>query len=141
MSEDYGATWQSLKGNLPEVVVNDLVQDPVNPDLLYLGTDHGTYVSLDKGSKWHVLSAVPNVASYDLMVHPRENELIIATHGRSMYVADVKPLQHLAGESIALKAFTPADITHSEKWGEKTYPYLPVSEPMVEVRYFVSQPG
>lgn len=142
MSTDYGKNWKSLKSNLPEVVVNDLIQDPVNPDLLYLGTDHGAYTSFDKGNSWVMINQIPNVASYDLMVHPRENELIVGTHGRSIYIVDVKPLQQIGGKSdIAVKAFSPENIRHSEKWGEKQYPYLKAYEPEVNIRYYIGKPS
>lgn len=141
MSTDYGKNWKSLKSNLPEVVVNDLIQDPVNPDLLYLGTDHGTYTSFDKGNTWMMINQVPNVAAYDLMVHSRENELVVGTHGRSIYIIDVKPFQQVAGNTdVAVKIFEVENIRHSEKWGEKQYPYLKSFDPEVDIRYYVGKP-
>ncbi|MEM7109752.1 MAG: glycosyl hydrolase, partial [Bacteroidota bacterium] len=140
-SENYGKSWTSVKGNLPEMVVNDLIQDPVNPNLLYLSSDNGTYVSMDKGESWHLLPSIPNVAAYDLIVHPRDNELVVATHGRSIYVVDVKPLQAVAGKDVEIKAFSKASIRHSERWGEKRYGYLKPFEPKVGLDYFVSSPG
>ncbi|ELR69437.1 Glycosyl hydrolase, BNR repeat precursor [Fulvivirga imtechensis AK7] len=140
MSDNYGKTWRSLKGNLPEVVVNDLLQDPVNPDLLYVGTDHGTYVSFNKGTTWEILDQIPNVASYDLMVHPRDNELVVGTHGRSIYIVDVKPFQAIAGHvDVAVKVFEPGNIRHSERWGEKRYPYLKAFEPEIAIGYYIGQ--
>lgn len=137
VSNNYGENWQSLKSNLPDVVVNDLIQDPVNPDLLYLGTDHGTYISIDAGNKWELVTAIPNVPAYDLIVHPRDNELIVATHGKSMYVMDVKPLQNIAGQSgFGIKAFDLRSIKFSENWGEKRLPYLKLSEPRITLKYF-----
>ncbi|HAW82084.1 MAG TPA: hypothetical protein DCX27_21695, partial [Balneola sp.] len=60
--------------------------------ILYAGLDHGTYISFSDGKEWHYLNQLPNVASYDMVVHPRELELVIGTHGRSIWVMDVKPL-------------------------------------------------
>lgn len=138
-SEDYGQSWVQLKGNLPEEAVNVILQDPVNPDLLYLGTDLGAYLSWDAGTTWHILpKELPNVAVYDLLVHPRENELVLATHGRSMYVIDVKPLQALKEkEENAIVAFEVSSIRFNEKWGEKTFEYLKAPEPEVNLMYFV----
>lgn len=142
MSDDYGKTWKSLKSNLPEVVVNDLIQDPVNPDLLYLGTDHGTYISLNKGLSWDLLKSIPNVASYDLLVHPRDNELVVGTHGRSIYVADVKPLQAIAGNTnISVKLFDVDDVRHSNRWGENRYPYLKPFTPTMSFSYYSANVG
>lgn len=140
MSDNYGKTWKPLKGNLPEVVVNDLIQDPVNPELLYVGTDHGTYISFNKGTTWELLNEIPNVASYDLMVHPRENELVVGTHGRSIYIVDVKPFQAIAGNvDVAVKVFEPENIRHSERWGEKRYPYLKTFEPEAILKYYIGK--
>lgn len=138
-SEDYGQSWTQLKGNLPEEAVNVILQDPINPDLLYLGTDLGGYLSWNAGETWHLLSKeLPNVAVYDLLVHPREKELVLATHGRSMFVMDVKPLQALQGkEENAIVSFKVADIRFNENWGEKTFEYLKPSEPEIELFYFV----
>lgn len=142
MSDDYGKTWKSLKSNLPEVVVNDLNQDPVNPDLLYLGTDHGTYISLNKGLSWDLLKSIPNVASYDLLVHPRDNELVVGTHGRSIYIADVKPLQAIAGNtSISVKLFDVDDVRHSSRWGESRYLYLKPFTPAMSFSYYSASAG
>ena len=80
---DFGETWTSVKGNLPDDVVNIIVQDPVQPQILYVGLDHGSYVSFNDGQEWHLLNNIPNVASYDMVVHPRDLELVVATHGRS----------------------------------------------------------
>ncbi|MEJ2004882.1 MAG: glycosyl hydrolase, partial [Cyclobacteriaceae bacterium] len=137
-SEDSGRTWSALKGNLPDMVVNDLIQDPANPDLLYLGGDLGLYVSLDGGERWIYISRIPNVAVYDLIVHPRDNELVVATHGRSMFVMDVKLLQEIAGNSDELQMWGTERVRYSEQWGERRFEYLEPYEP--EIVYFVYSP-
>jgi photosystem II stability/assembly factor-like uncharacterized protein len=141
MSNDYGKTWTSVKGNLPETVANIIIQDPVNADLLYCGLDNGTYVSLNKGTSWHFFNALLNVASYDMMVHPRDNELIVGTHGRSIYVADVKPLQQLKEGGIAksILAYAPESIQHRSNWGEKNYAWDKANEPKASVLYYVGK--
>ncbi|WP_224997720.1 YCF48-related protein [Cesiribacter sp. SM1] len=141
-SDDYGKTWQSIKGNLPEEAVNIVIEDPVQPHLLYAGTDHGAYISLDGGTNWNPINELPNVATYDMIVHPRENELVLATHGRSAYVMDVKPLQKLAKgnpEQVLLEG--EPSVRHSEKWGGRTYPYTPVNEPKISLLYYLPQQG
>jgi hypothetical protein len=86
--------------------VNVIREDTVNPDVLYVGTDRGVYVSLDRGAHWDSLQGnLPDVPVHDLAVHPRERELIAGTHGRSVWIADVLPLQELAkvrGEAVHL---------------------------------------
>ena len=143
VSEDYGKNWKSLQGNLPDESVNIVIQDPVNDDLLYVGTDHGTYISFDRGGHWEHLNQIPNVASYDMIIHPRENELVVATHGRSVYVLDVKPFQKLKGDAAGkgVVAFEPGAIMHSKSWGERRYPYLKPNLPTVALRYYVGKPS
>ena len=139
-STDYGKTWQSIKGNLPDEAVNVIIQDPVSPDLLYIGTDEGAYASMDAGKTWHIITGdFPNVATYDMIVHPRDKELVLATHGRSMYVMDVKPLEKISDDKIAkeLYVFKPDEITHSKNWGKQEIKYLPANEPEVEIMYFL----
>ncbi len=140
-STDYGKTWTSLSATLPDECANVIVQDPVNPNLLYLGTDHGTYLSLDDGKQWHLLTALPNVANYDMIVHPRDNELVIGTHGRSVYVMDVKPLQSLRDGKLnqALTTFEPvtANAGHDEE--EDAYSFVPESAKVVSVPYYVGK--
>jgi photosystem II stability/assembly factor-like uncharacterized protein len=93
---DGGKTWTSIVGNLPHESINVIQEDLEVPSLLFVGTDHGTYLSMNGGARWELLGSIPNVASYDMVIHPRDGELVVATHGRSIYVADVKPLRTIA---------------------------------------------
>ena len=139
-SDDFGENWQSLQGNLPDVVINVIKQDPVNPQLLYLGSDHGAYVSFDHGKQWHYLSSIPNVAVYDLIVHPRDHELVLATHGRSLYVVDVEPWQQMDNTNAPV-LFEVQDLKYSKDWGDRQYPWSKPNLPEQAVLYFLSQPG
>ncbi|MDN4165950.1 glycosyl hydrolase [Cytophagales bacterium LB-30] len=137
-STDYGQTWQSIVGDLPYEAVNVVIQDPVEPSLLYCGTDHGTYVSFNSGKNWDLITAIPNVASYEMLVHPRENELVVATHGRGVFIVDVKPMQALKGNTQqAIRAFEPATLRFSGNWGKQNTPYAPKNEPSVVLSYYV----
>jgi photosystem II stability/assembly factor-like uncharacterized protein len=96
-STDYGKTWISIKGNLPDESTNIIVEDKVNSSILYLGTDHGLYVTMDGGNNWNLFQGeIPNVAIYDMVIQSRENDLVIGTHGRSVYVVDLDPIHELA---------------------------------------------
>lgn len=96
-SDNLGKSWTSISAGLPMESVNVIREDPVNPDVLYVGTDRGVYVSLDRGAHWDSLQAnLPNVPVHDLAVHPRERELIAGTHGRSVWIVDVLPVQELS---------------------------------------------
>ena len=101
-SDDEGASWRSIAGDLPAVPVNVVLEDPRNPDLLYVGTEFGVYASLDGGQRWKRLgSDLPRVAVHDLTLQERERELVIGTHGRGIYVLDVRALQELSAKRIA----------------------------------------
>ena len=94
VSKDYGKTWKSIAGNLPAEPVNVVREDPEKPGILYAGTDLGAYVTLDGGKAWHSLcNTLPAAAVYDMAVHPRDGELVAGTHGRSIFVLDVKPIR------------------------------------------------
>ena len=104
VTRDYGASWQSIASNLPDFGnVNTVRQDPRNPRLLYVGTEFGFYVSLDDGGRWHeFMNNLPVVRIDDVLVHPRDNDLVLATHGRSVMVMDdISPLQQLTPEVLA----------------------------------------
>ncbi len=131
-----GAEWKSIRGNMPDVVVNAIIQDPVSPSLLYAGTDHGLYISLDSGVKWHYVTGIPNVSVYDLIIQERENELVAATHGRSMYVMGVKALQQASLEPGSLHVTAGKTIRFSSRWGESRYPYLDPYEPEFTIDYY-----
>ena len=139
-SKDQGKTWQSIKGNLPEVVINVIRQDPVNPSLLYLGTDHGTYFSFDDGAQWHLMNNLLNVASYDMLVHPRENELVVGTHGRSIYVVDVKPLQKLDIKTPVVVMSAP-DIRFSSRWNRTGNEFEKRTAPSSSIMYYTKAAG
>jgi photosystem II stability/assembly factor-like uncharacterized protein len=90
-SVDFGKTWVSIAANIPVGPVNVIREDPVDKSILYLGTDTGVYVTTDGGKAWNTLgSNLPATYVHDLIVHPRDNVLVIATHGRGMWVIDVE---------------------------------------------------
>ena len=91
-SDDYGETWADISGNIPVGPVNVIREDPIKRDLLYVGTDASVYISKDGGKRWDVLGNLPFAYVHDLQIHPRDNFIIIATHGRGMFVLDADPL-------------------------------------------------
>ncbi len=90
MSTNRGASWRSISGDLPKgTIVWSLKQDPVDADLLFLGTEYGLYFSYNKGTNWVKLSGgVPTIPFRDIAVHPRDNDLVGASFGRGFYVLD-----------------------------------------------------
>ncbi|MEX2270079.1 MAG: hypothetical protein WD690_01320, partial [Vicinamibacterales bacterium] len=102
-STDLGRTWTSIAGNLPERgSAWSIAEDHVNPGLLFLGTEFDLFVSLDGGGAWHALGGLPTIMSRDLAIQKRENDLVVATFGRGMYVLD---------DYSALRHVTPASLT------------------------------
>nr|MBA3298326.1 hypothetical protein [Acidobacteriota bacterium] len=93
---DYGATWTSIAANLPNEPINVIREDRKNPHLLFVGTDSGLHASLDGGTAWQAMkNGLTTNPVHDLAIHPREQELIVATHGRGIYIADISGLQAL----------------------------------------------
>ncbi len=94
VSEDKGKNWSAIGTGLPMHPVNVIKEDPVNEDILYVGTDFGAYVSFDRGQSFHRFSeGLPNVPVHDIVIHPRDHHVLIGTHGRSIYKADVSLLR------------------------------------------------
>ncbi len=92
-STDFGKTWTSMVANIPPGPVNVIREDPVNRQILYVGTDTGVYVTTDGGKAWSTIGTnLPAAYVHDLVVHPRDNVMVIATHGRGMWVVDVDPI-------------------------------------------------
>jgi photosystem II stability/assembly factor-like uncharacterized protein len=97
VTEDFGKTWKSINGNLPPMEPCHVIREGLsNPNLLYLGTEFGVWFSFDKGATWSRLrSNFPTVPVHDLQIHPRELDLVIATHGRSIWTMNVSALEEL----------------------------------------------
>jgi photosystem II stability/assembly factor-like uncharacterized protein len=98
VTHDFGKTFQGISANLPPYGnVQVIREDPKNKDLLYAGTEFGLFISLDAGKSWQkFMNNYPTVRTDDILVHPRENDLIVASHGRSVWIADdITPLQQL----------------------------------------------
>jgi len=113
---DYGAHWQPIMNNLPNECVNVIVEDLKNPDLLFVGTNLGLYVSLDGGKDWHAMkNNMPTVPVRDLVIHPRENDLVVGTFGRGFFIADITPLQEMTKSVLNSKAHL-FDIERKIQW-------------------------
>ncbi|MCP3918842.1 MAG: hypothetical protein GY711_25115 [bacterium] len=93
-SRDGGAHWENIAGGIPSGPINVVREDPLDPAILYVGTDLGVYVTTDGAETWHVLgSELPSTFVHDLIVHPRDDVIVIATHGRGMYAMDGRLLR------------------------------------------------
>jgi photosystem II stability/assembly factor-like uncharacterized protein len=104
VTEDFGKTWKSLRGNLPWGSTRCLREDIENPDLLFVGTEFAAWVSIDRGAHWTKLNNnLPTVAVHDFAIHPTAGEIVAATHGRSLWVLDVTPLRQTTAKVLKAK--------------------------------------
>ena len=89
VTTDYGETWKPIKGNLPAGVTARVIREhPRNQNLLFLGTEFGAFVSFDRGGHWARLGGLPVVRVDDIQIQPRDNDLVVGTHGRSIWILD-----------------------------------------------------
>jgi hypothetical protein len=122
-------------------------EDPAHKDLLYVGTDMGVFVSLNGGLSWEALQGgLPHTPVHDLVIQPRENEMVIATHARSVWALPLKYVDDLTPElrKTDLKLFEVDDITHLSSWGydrKSRWDTSPPKAPVVKVAIYTSTAG
>jgi BNR/Asp-box repeat. len=103
---DGGKTWTSISNDLPRAPINVVVQDRVNPHLLFVGNDVGVFVSIDDGAHWIRWQAdLPTIPVHDIKIHPRESDIVLATYGRALWVGDMMPLRELTPEVLSHPAY------------------------------------
>jgi photosystem II stability/assembly factor-like uncharacterized protein len=117
VTTDLGETWTAVSGNLPDGNVNVIKSDPRNRNLLYAGTEYGFYISLNSGREWkRFMNGLPWVRIDDVIVHPRDNDLILATHGRSIWIMDdITALQQLSDATMNMDAAV-FDVRPATAW-------------------------
>ncbi len=143
VSEDFGKNWKKIGLDLPAEPVNVVKEDPANPDILYVGTDHGVYISLDRGATFHNLSAeFPAVPVHDIVVQERDKDLLIGTHGRSMYKLPVRNLQAMNKDVLAaqLHLFDLSKKRYNRNWGKKS-PWEVTKDPELPVSFYAAGTG
>lgn len=132
MTVDNGATFKSIASGLRGEIVRTITEDTRNADVLYVGTETGIFLSIDRGTSWRRLKAnFPNVRVDELTIHPRDNALLVATHGRALWILDhLEPIQEYAAAAKAEAAlFTPPiamqwkakDDRNEEFWGHQFF--------------------
>ena len=105
---DYGRTWANITNNIPDGhSVYVIREDLRNPDLLFVGTEFALFASVDGGASWfRLMNGLPTVAIHDLVIHPRQNDLVAGTHGRGIWILDdITPLQQLSDEVMNAGAY------------------------------------
>lgn len=139
VSDDYGTNWKSISTGIALSPVNVIKEDPENENLLYIGTDNAAYVSFDKGENWQLFSnGLPKVAIHDLVIQPEAKHLLLGTHGRSIYKADIAPLQKYndALNNKATTIFEMTAVNHSSRWGNARSLWSQVFEPNIKVTFY-----
>ncbi len=118
VSENYGKDWRKITNGLPAESVNRIREHPRTPELLFLGNEIGLYVSVDRGQSWtRVRSNFPTTPVDDIAIHPRENDVIVGTHGRSIWILeDVTPLEHIAREKALERAAYLFPVRRATMW-------------------------
>ena len=137
-SDDYGQTWKSISGNIALSPVNVIKEDPVNENVLYVGTDNAAYVSFDQGGSWEMFSSgLPKVAYHDIVLQSEANDLVLGTHGRSIYRTNVTALQQNATTSSeAITLFDVESIRASRRWGGAWNQWLDPFEPSTTISFY-----
>jgi hypothetical protein len=105
VTTDFGKTWTDLSGGMMNPC-RDIEEDPDNPDVLYLATDYGVFVTFDKGGKWiNISDKAPDVIMMDMDIQKRERDLAIATYGRGFYIVDIYPFKEMTPEVFEEAAY------------------------------------
>ncbi len=143
-SDDFGATWNAIGRDLPREPVNVVLEDPHTEDVLYVGTDRGLYVSLDGGTTFMAAGqSLPNAPVHDLKIQERRRHLLVGTHGRSIYQADISHVQDLTPEVRAepLHVFSLDAVPHSSAWGRRAVSWREAFVPETIIVYFAAEAG
>ena len=115
VTKDLGKTWEDISAGM-NIPVWDLEEDPDNADVLYIGTELGVYVTIDRGKTWVPFSlAAPNVIVRDLAIQKRDRDLVIGTYGRGIYIADIAPLKEFKSDLFAKDAYL-FDVEDTIRW-------------------------
>lgn len=125
-TEDAGETWTALTRGLPlDGSTNTLVEHPKHPSLLFLGTEHGLFVSFSAGKQWMEFNSnLPTTLIDDIKIHPRDNALVVGTHGRSIWILDhISPLQQWdkSAAAASIKLFDIPDFQIRQLWKTTSY--------------------
>ena len=136
LSENAGKSWKPIAANLPAAPVNVIIEDPVQENILFVGTDRGVYVSFDQGASWEAFKkGLTTAAVHDLKIQPKARHLLVGTHGRSIYKASIAALQERDPKQ-AFQLFVPEKMKHSKKWGSRRTSWSEWNHPSFEFQLF-----
>ena len=143
VSDNYGTTWQRLKNDLPNEPINVIKEDPKKAGITYVGTDNGLYLSTNNGksySPWR--GKLPRVAVHDIAIQKRDNEIVLGTHGRSIYIASLDLVQKLGDYKNNELAILPiSDKRYSRQLGKKWSSYAEPYSYELPIQFFTQSKG
>ncbi len=142
VSEDKGNSWKNIQSNLPNSPINVVREDPEDENILYVGNDSEVYISFNRGENWQAFSkGLPKVAMHDLVIQSKAKDLIVGTHGRSIYKANIKALQQFNTiKTEAITVFEVPSVRYSKRWGSSWSQWSKPNVPSITVSYFVKNP-
>ena len=139
-SEDYGTTWKPISIGVFNSPVNVIKEDLENENVLYLGTDNAAYVSFNQGKNWEVFNKIPAVAVHDLVLQKASGDLILGTHGRSLYKTNVSAFKHSDADFFNkdVSIFNIESINYSGNWGSSWSKWLTPYEPELHISFYTN---
>ncbi len=144
LSKNYGQSWQKIGTDLPIEPINVVKEDSKNKNIIYIGTDNGLYVSLNKGKSFMgIADSLPSAPVHDLTIHPRDNDLVVGTHGRSIYIAHIDELQQLT-DSVLTKdifVFKPKPVNYNANLGKISAQWSPPAEMKRNYSFYLKEKG
>jgi len=147
-SADLGKTWQKLADTSIKAYCHIIKEDLVNPELLFLGTESGLYISIDKGKNWAYFKGnIPKVPVMDMVIHPRDKSLVLATHGRGiMIIDDLTPFRQLSQEILntdvkflKTKDYVIKETSYTQQWSGDDEFIGQVQEESAPILYFMKK--
>lgn len=142
-SEDKGNTWTSISNGLPNYSINVIKEDPKDKNIIYVGTDNGTYISHDGGMRFTTISKnIPSVPVHDLVIQSEADDLVIGTHGRSIYIVDLEEIRKFSEiKEKPIYVFEVDSKKYSTRWGSRRNVYSSYNEPKLTIAVYSKEPG
>ena len=142
ISEDFGATWKAITNGVASSPVNVIKEDLEDENILYLGTDNGAYVSLNKGENWNAFANnLPAVAVHDLVLQRANGDLLLGTHGRSIYKTNIEALQSYNANKSSqdITIFDLKPVAHSSRWGSAWSKWIEPNVPSFKISFYAKK--
>lgn len=142
-STDQGETWVDISASLPDYPINVIKEDPKNKNLIYVGTDNGSFMSFDGGMSYTTISdQIPSVPVHDLVIQADADDLVIGTHGRSIYIVDLEEIRNMPDiQNKSLYVFDVKKKRYSSRWGTRRSVYSEYISPKISIPVYSQNAG